>query len=268
MDLSRPAVMGILNVTPDSFYDGGKWTSLEVALRQVEQMLEAGAVFIDIGGMSTKPGSVPVSTDQELQRVLPCIERVHREFPEALISVDTWRAEVAHQAVAAGAVLVNDISGGMQDPALWPLVAKLQIPYILSHIKGTPETMQVNPQYTEGVVLEVLDYFIKHVGALRALGVRDIILDPGFGFGKQLEDNYDLLKHLDTFQMLGLPVLIGISRKSMVYKTIGGTPEDALSGTCALHFAALEKGAKILRVHDVKAAVDVIRVWEMYHGRP
>jgi dihydropteroate synthase len=265
VDLSSPVVMGILNLSPDSFYDGGRWGKTEDALRQVATMLEEGATFIDVGGMSTRPGAKAVPEAEEMQRVVPLIERLLREFPEAIVSVDTWRANVALHAYQAGASLVNDISGGGFDPELWPLLARLQVPYVLMHISGEPESMQLAPSYPRGPVLEVLDYFIEKVGSLREMGLRDILIDPGFGFGKQLSDNYQLLAHLDVFKVLELPVLVGISRKSMIYKLLDTTPEHALSGTAALHFAALERGANVLRAHDVCAAVEVVRLWKYMH---
>ena len=190
VDLSSPVVMGILNVTPDSFYDGGRWGKTEDALRQAATMLEEGATFIDVGGMSTRPGAQAIPEAEEMRRVIPLMERLRQEFPEAILSVDTWRASVAAQACEAGASLVNDISGGGFDPGLWPLLARLQVPYVLMHISGEPESMQTTPSYPQGPILEVLDYFIQKVGVLREMGLRDILIDPGFGFGKQLSDNY------------------------------------------------------------------------------
>ena len=257
--------MGILNLTPDSFYDGGRWGKSEDALRQAAAMLEEGATFIDVGGMSTRPGARPILEGEETQRVVPLIERLLREFPEAVVSVDTWRSGVALRACEAGASLINDISGGAFDPGLWPLLARLQVPYVLMHISGEPETMQVAPSYSRGPVLEVLDYFIEKVGCLRELGLRDILIDPGFGFGKQLSDNYQLLLHLEVFKILELPILVGLSRKSMIYKLLDTTPEHALPGTAALHFAALDRGAQVLRAHDVRAAVEVVRLWTYLH---
>jgi dihydropteroate synthase len=265
VDLSSPVVMGILNLTPDSFYDGGRWGKSEDALRQAAAMLEEGATFIDVGGMSARPGARPILEGEETQRVVPLIERLLREFPEAVVSVDTWRSGVALRACEAGASLINDISGGAFDPGLWPLLARLQVPYVLMHISGEPETMQMAPSYSRGPVLEVLDYFIEKVGRLRELGLRDILIDPGFGFGKQLSDNYQLLLHLEVFKILELPILVGISRKSMIYKLLDTTPEHALPGTAALHFAALDRGAQVLRAHDVRAAVEVVRLWTYLH---
>ncbi len=262
--------MGILNVTPDSFFDGGRYTSVDSLLQQAEKMLKAGAVLLDIGGASSRPGAAEVSEEEELNRVLPGIEALAKHFPEALLSIDTWRGKVALAAVEAGAHIINDISAGRLDAAMYPTLKAINenprlgpIPYILMHMQGRPETMQQAPVYTD-VVTEVLDFFIAEVGRLRALGVRDIILDPGFGFGKTVEQNYQLLRQLSTFsQVLGLPVLAGLSRKSMICKVLKVNPEHALNGTTALNMVALQQGANILRVHDVREAMEVIRLWEM-----
>lgn len=262
LDLSRPVVMGILNVTPDSFFDGGRYTGVEAALKQAEKMLAEGATILDVGGASSRPGAAEVSEKEELERVIPVIEVIKRHFPEVIISADTWRASVAKAAVEAGASMVNDISGGQFDARMFETVAVLDTPYILMHIQGTPDTMQQNPHY-EDVVTEVLDFFIQKIEKLRALGVKDIVLDPGFGFGKTVEHNYQLLKNLQIFpNVTGLPVLAGISRKSMICKVLKVNPENALNGTTALHMVALQQGAKILRAHDVRAAVEVVKLWE------
>ncbi|TNE59207.1 MAG: dihydropteroate synthase [Bacteroidetes bacterium] len=263
LDLSVPAVMGILNITPDSFYDGGVLSTPDTVLRQAEHMLNTGAAILDIGGVSSRPGAVDVSENEEEKRVLPAIEMVCRHFPEAIISVDTWRAGIAQKALDAGAVMINDISSGKYDSQMYSLVAAGSgIPYVLMHMQGTPQTMQKEPAYRD-VVQEVLDFFILEVGRLRALGVRDIVLDPGFGFGKTVEHNFQLLQHLEVFsKVLQLPVLAGISRKSMICKTLGVKPKDALNGTTALHMVALQHGARILRVHDVPEAVEVLRLWQ------
>lgn len=260
--LDHPIIMGILNVTPDSFFDGGKYDGVDQALSQTEKMLEEGASIIDIGGMSSRPGAEIISVKEELRRVLPVIEKIHREFPEAILSIDTVYAKTAKNAIAAGASIVNDISAGSMDEAMYETVAQLQVPYILMHMQGNPKTMQLRPAYKD-VKTEVLDFMIQEVGKLKALGVKDIIIDPGFGFGKRLEDNYDLLKHLHIFQILGIPVLAGISRKSMIYKYLEVEAEQALNGTSALHMIALQQGANILRVHDVKEAVEVVKLWKM-----
>ncbi len=262
VSLSRPVIMGILNLTPDSFYDGGKWAALDSALRHTERMLREGALFVDIGGMSTRPGARLVDEEEELHRVIPALTALRQRFPEALFSIDTVRSKVIKEAWDAGISLVNDVSAGAMDPEVFPTVAQLQIPYVLMHMKGVPANMQSAPTYENGPVLEILDFFIRQTGILRSLGAKDILLDPGFGFGKTLQDNYRLLCELDAFKVIGLPLLVGISRKSMVYKTLGSGPEEALHGTTALHMAALQKGAKVLRVHDVAPARDAIRVWE------
>ena len=274
LDLSRPKVMGILNVTPDSFFDGGRYTDLDHLLQQAEKMLSAGADLLDIGGASSRPGALEVSAAEEMDRVMPVIETLSGHFPEALLSIDTWRASVARAAVQAGVALVNDISAGRLDHDLYPTVAALNavqpdgsqpgaVPYVLMHMQGRPETMQQAPVYTD-VVTEVLDFFIAEVAKLRDLHIHDIILDPGFGFGKTVEQNYQLLRQLSVFRhVLQLPVLVGLSRKSMICKVLKVHPEQALNGTTALHMVALQQGANILRVHDVREAVEVIQLWEI-----
>ncbi len=263
LELSRPVVMGILNVTPDSFYDGGKSTDAASLLLQAEKMLSEGASMLDIGGMSSRPGAMEVSEAEELDRVIPVIEETFKNFPGTIISVDTWRAQVAKEAVLAGAQIVNDISGGRFDFALFQTVAELQVPYILMHMQGSPDNMQKDPHY-EDVVTEVLDFFIQKLAILRKMGVKDIILDPGFGFGKTVAHNFALLKNLHVFQqVLGLPVLAGLSRKSMICKPLHVNPANALNGTTALHMVALQQGARILRAHDVREAIEVIKLWEM-----
>ena len=262
IDLSEPQVMGILNLTPDSFYDGGRHTLPESALRQTEIMLKAGAIFIDAGGASSRPGAEEVPVEAELSRVIPVIEAIVRCFPEAFISVDTWRAEVARAACEAGAGMVNDISAGRFDTAMYETLQTLGVPYVLMHMQGTPQTMQQDPHY-QNVVNEVLEFFIGELEKLRSLGIKDIVLDPGFGFGKTVSQNFQLLDNLDIFEkVLGLPVLAGISRKSMICKVLKVSPENALNGTTALHMVALQRGARILRAHDVKEAVETIRLWE------
>jgi len=263
LNLSRPVVMGILNVTPDSFYDGGKYAEIATILQQAEKMLREGAALLDIGGASSRPGAVEVSEAEEMQRMVPGVEAILKEFPNALISVDTWRSSVARAAVDAGACIVNDISASSLDPKMFETVANLKVPYILMHMQGSPKTMQQNPHYEE-VVTDVLDFFIQKTAVLRGLGVKDIVLDPGFGFGKTVEHNYALLKNLHVFQnVLGLPVLAGISRKSMICKPLGIKPAAALNGTTALHMVALQQGANILRAHDVREAVEVVKLWEL-----
>ncbi|MBK8704355.1 MAG: dihydropteroate synthase [Saprospiraceae bacterium] len=263
--LHRPIVMGILNTTPDSFYAGSRVLSEKEMLESAAVMLEEGAAILDVGGVSTRPGAEAVSEEEERRRVLPIIAGLKRHFPEALISVDTFRASIAAAAVAEGAVMVNDISAGRLDEAMYRTVAELGVPYVLMHMQGTPQTMQHNPVYGD-VVLEVLDYLIAEVGKLRELGVKDIVIDPGFGFGKTTTHNLQLLRSLHVLGILELPVLAGISRKATIYKTLGVTAQEALNGTTALHMVALQQGAKILRVHDVKPAQEVIRLWEALYN--
>ncbi|MCP4439210.1 MAG: dihydropteroate synthase [Aureispira sp.] len=262
LDLNTPKIMGILNVTPDSFYDGGKWHSDKLLLQQVEAMLEDGASIIDIGGVSSKPGAQEVSLQEELKRVVPVVGTIAKQFPEALISIDTFRAEVAQQGIEAGGHIINDISAGTLDKKLIETVAELRVPYILMHMQGIPKNMQNNPSYSN-VLLNIFDFFIERVRFLQQAGIKDVVLDVGFGFGKTLEHNYTLLKHLSTFHLLNIPILAGISRKSMIWKALKSSPDKALNGTTALHMVALQQGAKILRVHDVKEAVEVIQLHSM-----
>src|SRR5690606_24513158 len=239
LDLSRPKVMGILNMTPDSFYDGGKNNQIHDALIQVENMLQAGADFIDIGGISTRPGSEAVSEEEELSRVIPVIEMILKKSPDTLISIDTYRAKVAREAVAAGVAIINDISAGSMDEKLLETVAELKVPYILMHMQGTPQTMQQNPVY-ENIVREVNQFFSEKINELKKLEINDIILDPGFGFGKSVEHNYELMKNLPLLGFGDYPLLIGVSRKSMVTKLLGVKPAEALNGTSLLNFYALQ----------------------------
>lgn len=255
--LEKPLVMGILNLTPDSFYGGSRVQSVDDLLRRAEKMISEGADILDIGGQSTRPGSRRVHADEELQRVLPAIEAVHRRWPEQLISVDTFYAVVASQAVAAGASLVNDISAATLDEAMIETVAELEVPYVLMHMKGHPETMQENPVY-ENVTLEVFDELNRKLADIRAAGIHDVIIDPGFGFGKTAVHNFQLLREMRFLQQLQCPLLAGVSRKGMVYKTLGITAEEALNGTTVLHTIALLNGANLLRVHDVKEAKEAI----------
>jgi dihydropteroate synthase len=261
LDLSTPKIMGILNVTPDSFFDGGRYNSVDNALFQVEKMLGEGADIIDVGGMSSRPGAEVISTEEELRRVIPIVKAIQMRFSDAILSIDTVKAEVAKQAIEAGGHLVNDISAGQFDAQLYETVARLNVPYFLMHMNGTPKTMQHNPEY-DNVVTHVTDFFIREVGILRALGVKDIILDVGFGFGKTIEHNYQLLKKLQDFKIFDLPLLVGVSRKSMIYKFLDIEPESALNATSALHFLALQNGGNLLRVHDVKEAKEVIQLWQ------
>ena len=260
IDLSSPKVMGILNVTPNSFFDGGKHSDLKAILSQVEKMLSEGATFIDIGGYSSKPSAEFVSEEEELGRLLPVVQQIVREFPTAILSIDTFRSKVAQATIENGAAIINDISAGKLDDTMLETVAQLQVPYIMMHMKGTPQTMQSMAQY-ENIVKEMVFYFSERVAQARSLGINDIIIDPGFGFAKTIPQNFEVLKKLELFQMLELPLLAGVSRKSMIYKTLETTPEFALNGTTSLNTIALLKGATILRVHDVKEAVECVTLY-------
>jgi len=260
LDLSSPVVMGILNATPDSFYNKGQLSDPESLSRNAEKMLKDGATILDIGGASSKPGQEIMSAEEELQRVIPAITAVHREFPEAWLSVDTYNARVAREAVWAGASIVNDISSGRFDAEMLRTVAALRVPYIAMHMQGTPKTMQMEPHYDD-VAWEVRDYLRLVVDECSAGGITDIIVDPGFGFGKTVEHNFDLLRSLHTLRILGRPVLAGLSRKSMICKALRVNPEHALNGTTALNMVALQQGANILRVHDVREAMEVVKLW-------
>lgn len=254
LDSRNPLLMGILNITPDSFYDGGKYFSAAKCLKQAEKILYEGAEIIDIGGMSSRPGAKIISTEEEIKRVIPVICDIRKRFPEAILSIDTVHAIVAKEAVEAGASIVNDISGGGIDNNMIRTIGKMNsVPYVLTHIKGVPATMQENPVY-ENIVTEVTDYFIEKTRICREAGIKDIIIDLGFGFGKSLEDNYTLLKNIHVFSIFNLPILVGISRKSMIYKALNTSPQKSLNGTSALHLYSLLQGANILRVHDVLEA--------------
>lgn len=259
INLEGGAVMGILNITPDSFYDGGNYSTIDAALLQAEKMLKEGATFIDVGGYSSRPGAENISVDDELKRVLPIVESISQKFPEAIISIDTFRADVAEKTIEAGAAMVNDIGGGMLDENMFATIAKFKVPYVLMHMQNTPENMQAEPTYND-VAKEVLQFLINQSNKLFALGVNDVIIDPGFGFGKTLEHNYQLLNQLEQFSLMGLPLLVGFSRKSMVNKVLGTKPENALNGTTVLNTLAMQKGASILRVHDVKEAMETLKI--------
>jgi dihydropteroate synthase len=265
IDLSSPKIMGILNVTPNSFYDGGKHHDVDNALQQTEKMISEGATFIDVGGASSKPGVEEISLDEELNRVLPVIEKITTLFPETILSIDTYRSEVASQAVAAGAQMVNDISAGNLDSNMLKTVGTLGVPYVAMHMQGTPQTMQNNPTYDD-ILLTVRSFFSKKIVEAHAAGINDIIIDPGFGFGKTTQHNFALLKHLHTLHIDGVPLLVGISRKSMIYKTLKTDATHALNGTTALNAVALQQGAHILRVHDVKEARETILLSEALHS--
>ena len=255
--IDQPMVMGILNVTPDSFYENSRIKSIDFALQTAEKMLLQGAQILDIGGQSTRPGSVPLSEEEELIRILPIIEAINLQFPQSFLSIDTYHSKVAKEAILRGASLVNDISGGLFDKKMIALVASMKVPYICMHQKGNFESMHATTNYVD-LIGEVLDYFIQKLAECTNAGINDILLDPGFGFSKSIEHNFLLLKNLNVFSILKKPILIGISRKSTIYKTLGISVEEALNGTTVLHTAALLKGATILRVHDVKEAVEAI----------
>lgn len=259
----KPVVMGILNATPDSFYTRGKNNSPDGLLEQAGKMLEQGALLLDVGGMSTRPRAEVITATAEQDRVLPVIEQIKKHFPEAFVSVDTYRASVAKAAVQSGAAIVNDVSAGNMDPQMIPTVAALGVPYILMHMQGTPANMQENPVYG-AVAEEVLDFFTAKTVLCREAGIKDMILDPGFGFGKTQAHNYQLLKGMHNFRITGLPVLAGLSRKSMVYRLLGTDAEQALNGTTALHMLALQQGAAVLRAHDVKEAAECITLYNYY----
>lgn len=259
IDLSSPKVMGVLNLTPDSFYDGGKHKNENDILSHVERMLTEGATFIDVGAYSSRPNADYVDEATELKRILPIIAVILKEFPETLLSIDTFRSTVAKPCVDAGAALVNDISAGKLDEQMLTTVANLQVPYIMMHMRGTPKTMQQQTEYSN-LTKDILFYFSERIHTAKALGIKDIIVDPGFGFAKTLEQNFDLMNQLELFKIAEKPLLVGISRKSMIYKTLGTTANEALNGTSVLNTVALQKGASILRVHDVKEAVECIKL--------
>ncbi|MBC8756523.1 dihydropteroate synthase [Kordia sp. YSTF-M3] len=251
--------MGILNVTPDSFFDGGKYKDEAAILTQVEKMLIDGATFIDIGAYSSRPNAPDVSETEEKQRLLPMVELILKKFPETIISIDTFRSEVAKEAIAIGAAMINDISAGNLDNQMMKTVGKLGVPYIMMHLQGTPKTMQQNPNY-EDVVKELLHYFSRKIAEAKSHKINDLIIDPGFGFGKTIAHNYTILKQLEVFKMLDFPILAGVSRKSMIYKVLETSPQEALNGTSVLHTIALQNGASILRVHDVKEAMECVKL--------
>lgn len=257
IDLSIPKVMGILNVTPNSFYDGGKFNAESEILLQVEKMISEGATFIDIGAYSSKPNAEFVSEKEEISRIVPILNSILKKFPEVILSIDTFRSEVAQICIENGAAIINDISAGNLDKKMLETIAKHNVPYVMMHMRGNPQTMQTMTNY-ENIVKEMLFYFSEKVAKARSFGINDLIIDPGFGFAKTVEQNYEVLQKLELFQMLELPILVGISRKSMVYKTLATNAENALNGTTVLNTIALTKGAKILRVHDVKEAVETI----------
>jgi dihydropteroate synthase len=260
IDLSKPKVMGILNLTPNSFFDGGKYKNETEIIAQVQKMLSEGATFIDIGAYSSKPNAEFVSIEEEMARIVPIVDLLVQRFPNILISIDTFRSQVAEACIQKGAALINDISAGKLDDAMLGVVAKYNVPYIMMHMRGTPQTMSTLTQY-EDVVKEVLLYFSERIAVARSLGINDLIVDPGFGFAKTLEQNYEMLQKMELFQQLKLPVLVGISRKSMIYKTLNNNASESLNGTTALNTISLLKGANILRVHDVKEAVECVTLF-------
>ncbi|MGC1242296.1 MAG: dihydropteroate synthase [Chryseosolibacter sp.] len=265
IDLTIPRIMGILNVTPDSFYDGGRFISESALLEQTEKMLDEGADFIDVGGYSSRPGAAEIPEEEEKQRVVVAIASILKRFPRTVVSVDTFRSRVAEAAVAEGALMINDIAGGSLDEAMFRTVARLKVPYILMHMKGDPITMSSQTQYTD-ILKEMLDYFHQKINLLQQLEVTDIIIDPGFGFAKNIEQNFNLLRNLGKFSILGKPTLVGLSRKSMVWKTLDINPTEGLNGTTVLNTMALLRGADILRVHDVREAREVIKLFTSLQG--
>lgn len=261
--MDDPIIMGIINMTPDSFYSGSRSNALDDLLFRAEKMLREGAGILDVGGQSTRPNSTQISADEEMQRVIPAIEAICKNFPQQIVSIDTFYAKVAREAVNAGAGMVNDVSAGSLDKELISTVAELQVPYVLMHMPGTPQTMQNLPSY-KNVTLEVFDFLVYKLVELIKAGIHDLIVDPGFGFGKTAAHNFQLLKELSCFSQLKKPLMVGLSRKATIYKTLGITPEEALNGTTVMHTIALLNGANILRVHDVKEAVETIKLYTQY----
>jgi len=266
IDLSTPKVMGIINLTPDSFFEGSRKLNVDDALSQAEKMLNEGAAFLDLGAYSSRPGADDISVQEEMDRLLPVVEAIAKSFPDAVLSIDTFRAAVAEAAINAGAHIINDISGGQLDEKMFATVARLKVPYILMHMKGNPQTMTGLANY-EDVFNEVLDYFTSRIHQLKQLGVHDVIIDPGFGFAKKPEHGYKLLSRLNEFQQLGLPLLAGVSRKKMIYGILRITADEALNGTTVLNTIALTKGASILRVHDVKEAVQAVKLFNVMNDK-
>lgn len=259
VDFSTPKVMGILNITPDSFYDGGKYKNDRDFLNQTERMLNEGATFIDVGAYSSRPGAQHISEQEELQRIVPVVELLVKNFPHIFISVDTFRNAIAKETIQAGAAIINDISGGTMDSNMFETVAQLQVPYILMHMQGTPQNMQKNPTYTN-ITTELISFFAEQIYTLRQLQVKDVVIDVGFGFGKTIKHNYQLLKELEYFKNLQAPILAGVSRKSMLYKPLNSSAKEALNATTSANTIALLNGANILRVHDVKEAVEAVKI--------
>ncbi|UII33311.1 dihydropteroate synthase [Fulvivirga ulvae] len=265
VSLQSPLVMGILNTTPDSFFDGGRYTHEETILARAAAMADQGVDIIDIGGYSSRPGADDIPEEEELKRVIPHIKNIKKAFPDVYLSIDTFRAAVAEQSIEAGADIINDISGGELDKRMYDVVTDTQVPYILMHMRGTPKTMTKNTAY-DSLLIEILDFFEKKVSELHSRGVKDIVVDPGFGFAKTMDQNYVLLKNLKYFKVLGLPLLAGVSRKSFIYKKLGIAPSEALNGTTVLNTIALLNGAQILRVHDVKEAVETVKLFNLTYN--
>ena len=259
MNFSIPKIMGILNITPDSFYDGGRYNSKEKIQRQIEKMIISGVDIIDVGGYSSRPGAKDISIEDELNRVIPVIEIIKKKFPETIVSIDTFRSRVASEAIISGADIVNDISGGNLDSNMFETVSKHKVPYILMHMRGNPENMMSKTNY-ENVTKDVCKYFSQRIDKAHSYGINDVIIDPGFGFSKTTQQNYELLNNLEFFKEFQRPIIIGISRKSMIYKTLNTTPDKALNGSSVLHTISLMKGANILRTHDVKEAIECVKI--------
>jgi dihydropteroate synthase len=261
IDLKKPKVMGVLNITPDSFYDGGKHKDEVSILKKVEKILEAGATFVDVGAYSSKPGATNISEEEEIKRILPVVNLLITNFPDIFLSIDTFRSVVARRCLENGAAMINDISAGNMDAKMMQTISEFKVPYVMMHMKGNPQNMSQQTNYSN-LLEEILYYFSEKVAVAKSLGINDIILDPGFGFAKNTFQNFSLLQHLNLFKTFELPILVGLSRKSMIYKTLGTNPDQALNGTTALNTYALTKGANILRVHDVKEAVECIELLE------
>lgn len=261
-DVSRPKVMGILNVTPDSFFDGGKYRDTELMKFRIDQLIEEGASIIDVGGMSSRPGAEIISKSEELKRVTPAIQYLNEHYPQKIVSIDTLHSEVAKEAVNMGANMINDISGGDFDSNMLEVVSESNVPLVIMHMQGNPDNMQKAPRYND-VVLDVIKYFVKKLRDVKKIGIKDVIIDPGFGFGKLIEHNYKLLNHLSSFKILEKTLLVGLSRKSMIYRPLSISPQNALNATTAAHMLALQNGANILRVHDVKQAMECISIFEL-----
>lgn len=265
--LDRPHIMGIINVTPDSFSDGGEADTPEKALKRAEKLLQEGADLLDIGAVSTRPAAPEVPETEEYQRLLPALRAIRKAFPEVPISVDTFRGSIARAALEEGADLINDVSGGAWDPTLWPTVARYQVPYILMHIQGTPQTMQISPTY-KNLIQDIWTYFVEKLQLLNDLGIYDVIVDPGFGFGKTIAHNYELLKSLKLFRRLERPILVGISRKSMLWRILQVSPKETLWASTALHWQALLSGARLFRVHDPLPLKHIFTIWEVWRSSP